>query len=391
MSQPAAGPQLNTADTIGLVGHGCADLHTSATEVAGPGQLVEFDDQRTTLGGPIFNVGGVLTKLGATCELTGLIGNGFLCDQILKCINELEALGNLKTNLRSVAGNNSWSFVQPYPGNRGYMHNPGTNAILDLEALGDLTSLKRCPIVHYGYPALLPRMTEHDGAQTVELLRQLKEAFCTTSLDHVCFNQSAFGSTVDWYKFHQAVMPLVDIVTPSLDEMRLMFTMPEVINGKEMDLYETVYGASSLLHGFGAKIVLMKLGPGGLFLSTALLGERDCGQAIKDKKNWSCRQLYIPAFKPNVEKPLVSAAGDAAIAGFLAGLISGLEPEQCLLAASAAAGFCCEAPDAIGGIVPWEQMWQRVAAGWEQEEPIFGEEQGFRQIGYTFAHEQDGG
>jgi hypothetical protein len=66
-----------------------------------------------------------------------------------------------------------------------------------------------------------------------------------------------------------------------------------------------------------------------------------------------------------------TGAGDAAIAGFLSGLLRGLSPAATLTAAAAVGACCVEADDALSGIQPWEETSRRVATGWERHTPDF--------------------
>ncbi len=63
-----------------------------------------------------------------------------------------------------------------------------------------------------------------------------------------------------------------------------------------------------------------------------------------------------------------TGAGDATIAGFLAGLLRGLGPAGALTAAVAVGACNVEAADALSGVRPWDETLRRAAAGWPRHE-----------------------
>ena len=99
------------------------------------------------------------------------------------------------------------------------------------------------------------------------------------------------------------------------------------------------------LSGWGAKIAGLKMGDKGLFV------------------RWTDRVLHAPCFKINVAG--TTGAGDATIAGFLAGYLRNLPAEQTMTLAAAVGACCCEAPDATSGIRSWDATWDRINAGWQ--------------------------
>ena len=119
----------------------------------------------------------------------------------------------------------------------------------------------------------------------------------------------------------------------------------------------------------GPPAVGLKLGADGLYLRTAG-PERWTGlgrAAPRDAKAWSGRELWSPCFE--VEAAGTTGAGDATIAGFLASLLRGAGPEECVSMACAVGACSVEAPDALGGIRPWDETVARRRAGWRRREP----------------------
>ena len=85
-----------------------------------------------------------------------------------------------------------------------------------------------------------------------------------------------------------------------------------------------------------------------------------------DASGWANRELWAPCFRVDVVG--TTGAGDAAIAGFLAGLLRDLSPEEALTAAVAVGACNVETADAVSGVRPWDEMWQRVQDGWARHQ-----------------------
>ena len=63
-----------------------------------------------------------------------------------------------------------------------------------------------------------------------------------------------------------------------------------------------------------------------------------------------------------------TGAGDATIAGLLGALLRGLGPEQAATAAVAVGACNVEAADALSGVRPWDETWDRVRSGWARHD-----------------------
>ena len=114
----------------------------------------------------------------------------------------------------------------------------------------------------------------------------------------------------------------------------------------------------------GAKIVALKLGERGLYLRTASADVlAQLGRSlVDDVASWSERELWAPCFAAQVVG--TTGAGDATIAGFLAGLLLGMSAEMSLETACAVGAYSVEAVDALSGLRSWGEMALRIAKGW---------------------------
>src|SRR6185312_17538192 len=109
-------------------------------------------------------------------------------------------------------------------------------------------------------------------------------------------------------------------------------------------------------------IVVIKNGERGLTLKSAPTLSNIGRGAPAQVENWQSLSLWQPALQ--VEVAGTTGAGDAAIAGFLMGVLRGFGPERALLASAAAGACSCEAPDATSGARSWQAIRERLSAGW---------------------------
>jgi sugar/nucleoside kinase (ribokinase family) len=251
--------------------------------------------------------------------------------------------------------------LSPQGADRMFLHCPGCNDTFGAEDI-DYSMVSRARLLHFGYPPLMRRLIEDGGRELVVLLRRAKETGVIVSLDMTMPDPDGFSGSVDWPSILTAALPFVDIFLPSLDET--LFTL-DPAEWRRRAAAATAVPTPALLDSvarrllaLGPSIVGLKLGEHGIYLRTGPHG------GIPDAADgrWVGRELWAPCFQVDVIG--TTGAGDATIAGFLAGLLRNLGPEDCLTAATAVGACSVEAPDALGGVLPWEPMLQRVSRGW---------------------------
>jgi sugar/nucleoside kinase (ribokinase family) len=191
------------------------------------------------------------------------------------------------------------------------------------------------------------------------------------SLDLGMPDASSPAAAIDWQAWMATVLPEVDVFLPSLDEALLTLDRP-----RYEDLVRRAAGAnpaaaadghlldelSARLLDFGARIVVLKLGDQGLYLRTGdRAGALACGSLSTDASSWQNRQLAAPCF--DVQVVGATGSGDTTIAGFLAGMLRGLSPEETLLSAVAVGACNVQSADATSGIPAWNEV-QAKMPGW---------------------------
>jgi len=159
---------------------------------------------------------------------------------------------------------------------------------------------------------------------------------------------------------------VVDIFMPSIDELLYMLNSEKfykILEKKERIDALLLDQIAGQLIDYGAKVVAIKLGDQGLYLRSVRTEKSNLSRII-NPSDWNDRQLLSPCFVTEVKG--TTGTGDATIAGFLAQLIGGEEPENCMSLATAVGACCVEAVDATGGIRPLPEVVKRVTSGWER-------------------------
>ncbi|MCG3150145.1 MAG: 2-dehydro-3-deoxygluconokinase [Verrucomicrobiae bacterium] len=312
-----------------VAGHICLDIIPTFPPHGAtltPGTLVKIGPATISTGGAVSNTGLALHRLGIATQLMGKVGDDLIGRAILDYIGEQLAAGMIVAQGET----SSYTIVINPPGiDRTFLHCTGAN---DTFTAADV-KFPPAKLFHFGYPTLMRSIYNDGGCEMEKIFRQAKAAGLTTSLDMSYPDPKSEAGQVDWLAWHKRVLPHVDIYLPSLDEMQLML--------------RTTAGAPEIarqLQAWGVKIAGLKMGDKGLFV------------------RWEGRELHAPCFQVKVAG--TTGAGDATIAGFLAGYLRNLSPEETMTLAAAVGACCCEKPDATTGIRTWDETRHRIAAGW---------------------------
>jgi sugar/nucleoside kinase (ribokinase family) len=365
-----------TIDAV-VAGHICLDLipDLSGTQDGfeqrfRPGHLVEVGPAAISTGGAVSNTGLALHKLGIQTRLMGKVGDDLLGQVVRQVVAAHD--GDLVDGM-VVDGMASTSYtiiVDPPGVDRAFLHFPGANDTFGAaDVRYDVVAEAR--LFHFGYPPLMKCTFEEDSTQLVEIFRRVKELGVTTSLDMTLPDPSSAAGRADWAAILRAVMPSVDVFLPSIEETLYMLRHEtyEMLSWEVGGLLEQVTPAllfelSDELLAMGGRIVGFKLGERGMYVRTAGRSAIEALGAARpsDEGTWADRELWAPCFWVDVAG--TTGAGDAAIAGFLAGLLRGASLEEALTAAVAVGACNVETADAVSGVHSWEETWRRVRNGW---------------------------
>ncbi len=353
-----------------VAGHICLDIIPEFPEgrydlstLLIPGSLTEVGRSVVATGGAVSNTGQALHRLGEEVVLVGKTGSdefGYTVQRILQQAGSMLADG-LTADADS---NTSYSLVINPPGvDRVFLHSPGANHTFCANDIGD-AALEGADLLHFGYPPLMRKIYEQDGAELKKIFDRMKSRGIATSLDMTFVDPSSEAGRVDWKAFLENVLPSTDIFLPSLDEILFMIDREKynqlvadfganIIEGVDAELVEKT--AQKLIE-LGVPVVVVKLGKDGLYLRTAA-SVPNRGAA------WNHISRFQSCFSTHVVG--TTGAGDCTIAGFLAAYVGGASPEEAMVAAVATGSASTESLDAVGAIPHRSQLQARIDSGWE--------------------------
>jgi sugar/nucleoside kinase (ribokinase family) len=354
---------------IVVAGHICLDIipdwRIGSIKTIIPGHILEMSGLKLSTGGAVANTGIALKKLGINTALLGKVGADALGKVILEILKKEDK--TLAENM-IISGNEVSSYtivLNPPDTDRIFLHYPGPNHSFTANDI-PYEKIKSSRIFHFGYPPLMQKFYENDGKELVKMFQRIKKMKIITSLDMAMPDPESPAGRVDWFKFFKNVLPMVDIFMPSIDELLYMLN-PEkfykISEKKERFDIVLLNQLAGQLIDYGTKVVAIKLGDQGLYLRTHQIEKSNLPYIIKHE-DWDYRQLLSPCFATEVKG--TTGTGDATIAGFLAQLLEGGEPEKCITLATAVGACCVEAIDATDGIRPLPEIIKRVTSGWER-------------------------
>jgi sugar/nucleoside kinase (ribokinase family) len=216
--------------------------------------------------------------------------------------------------------------------------------------------LEYARLFHFGYPPYVKRMYTNDGAELEDMYRRAKETGVITSMDMALPDPNGPSGRVDWRRVLERTLPYVDVFLPSLDELWFMLHRDETLSPDHTDAQ--IADLATEVLDMGVKVAGIKLGERGLYMRTGADGAPHASAG-----SWKNRELWASCFVP---EPLVgtTGAGDATIAGFLAGLLYGQTLEASLTSAVGVGACNVEAADALTGVLSWRATQARIQADW---------------------------
>lgn len=346
---------------IAVVGHVCLDLFPPFEHEAvalEPGKLIDVGPLLTSTGGAVSNTGLALHRLGVGVRLVGKVGDDALGRQILELF-EKHAPALIESMVIARGDTTSYSVVVSPPGqDRTFLHHTGCNASFS-DADVDFDRLAGVKMLHFGYPPLMPQIMAERGAALNKIFGEAHRRSMVTSLDMVAIDPASEAANYDWAGFLDHILPQTDLFLPSLDDLALII---EPLDSAS-PLAQADHAAKQLLTR-GAAIVGIKLGEQGLYLRITDDHERLTAlQAhLPDAQMHAGMQILSPVYQTQVAG--TTGAGDCTIAGLLGGLVRGEAISDAARLACAAGACCVEQPDAVSGVVAWDQVQRRLDQGW---------------------------
>ena len=392
---------------IVAAGHICLDITPAIPGEAGrsireylsPGSLLNVGAADIHTGGSVANTGLAMRLLGEDVHLAGKIGDdafGKLVQGIVAGTGTAEDAGG-KPEQDSATGaaaadglicrageTTSYSVVFAPPGiDRIFLHHTGANDTFCSDDVSD-DLLEGAALFHFGYPPLMRKMYENDGAELAKLLGRAKAAGAATSLDLALMSEDSDAGRADWERILSRVLPLTDIFVPSAEELFYMLDRlrwrelkaSAVASGSNADFTDALDVGRDIIPlaarclRMGVKILLIKCGASGLYYSAGDEETLRCiGNAAArfplDASAWANRSGFVPSFIP--ERILSgTGAGDTCVAAFLTAILRGYEPEMSAKLAAAEGASVLASYDALGGLKSLEELEQKILAGWKR-------------------------
>ncbi|SDZ57269.1 carbohydrate kinase family protein [Herbiconiux ginsengi] len=335
-----------------VAGHICLDLtpQLGASARLDPGRLIDVGPLGIGLGGCVANTGLALADLGADVSLHSTVGD----DELGRILADTVARRpRLHSDLHVAPGRTtSYSLVlEPAGHDRTFWHHTGANAVFT----GDTLDVGDAPLLHVGYPPLLPALLDDGGAPLERLLRRARERGATTSLDLAVVDPSSEVGSVDWTGVLRRAAAMTDILSPSLDDLTSALGATSGIPPLPAATAAQAY--ADLLLGWGAAVVAISAGSDGLLLRTASAERLQRGGRLLAPlaSSWADTSLRVRPFL--VERVVTTnGAGDASTAGLLFAVSRGASPTLAAhtAAAAAAAVISGRRPTAevMSGILP---------------------------------------
>ncbi len=281
----------------------------------GRGKLALVERMELHSGGCAANTGVGLAKLGVETAIIGKVGRDGFGDFMVR---QFETYGiDVGAVVRDNDTATSATMVLVHSdGERSFLHYLGANATFRAEDI-DFERVKSSKILHVAGAQVMPSF---DGAPMAKLLKQAKSVGVTTALDTV------WDATGRWMELTGPSLPYVDYFLPSYEEARML--AGGGVKGAE--------DVAQFLLDAGAKVVALKLGHEGCYVRSA------GGETV--------RLAALP-----VKAIDALGAGDAFVAGFLAGLVRGWNLEQCARFATGVGASCVTALGATTGIRSFDE------------------------------------
>lgn len=365
-------------------GHICLDITPvfpegkveQLSKILTPGKLLNVKGVDVHTGGSVANTGLALKVLGADVVLMGKIGNDDFGKIVLDKVKEY---GAEKGMLVTEGESTSYSVVLAIPGiDRIFLHNPGANDTFDFCDIPK-EELKDTVLFHFGYPPLMKRMYENNGEELINMMKDVKAQGIATSLDMASVDPDSEAGQADWEYILEQVLPYVDFFVPSVEELCYMLDKERFAKWQEraagrditeiLDIEKDVRPLAEQCIEFGAKVILIKCGAPGLYYRTAdKVTLWEIGEKLElDADAWAGKEGFEKSYVP--ERILSgTGAGDTSIAAFLKAVLEGHSIEKCVQLATATGASCVAAYDALSGLKSFEELEEKIAAGWKKNE-----------------------
>jgi sugar/nucleoside kinase (ribokinase family) len=280
---------------------------TPVSHVPAAGELVMADGMLLTIGGCAANAAVDLAKMGVRAAVVGRVG----ADVFGRIVTDMlrEAGVDVSAITASPTAATSQTLILNVQGqDRRFIHTFGANAEF---AAADIPMrlVERCRVLYVGGYLLMPGMLHEDLAPVFAAARARG---VRTVLD------IAIPFPGDYVRRLEQLLPHVDVFLPNQHEAGQ-------ITGRSDPVEQAAF-----FHGLGCGTAIITMGGEGAVL-------------VQEGRRLRCGIYPVPFVD-------ASGGGDAFDAGYIYGLLRGLEPPDCLRVASALGASCVRAIGTTPGV-----------------------------------------
>lgn len=344
-------------------------------DILAPGKLVNVGAAQFHTGGAVSNTGLAMKILGADVSLMGKIGNDAFGNMLLERLREYGAADDM---IISPGQQTSYSVVLAVPGiDRMFLHHSGANDTFTADDI-NYGKCRDAVLFHFGYPSIMAQMYRNSGRELTKMFSRVKECGCLTSLDMAAMDEMSEAAGAGWEEIFRNTLPYVDFFLPSIEELcfaidrERYYELLNAADGRDMteviSIERDVAPLAQRLLDMGCKIALIKCGASGFYYKTAddseFTGlEKESGI---DFSSFAGKEGFEKSYVPDA---VISGtgAGDTTIAAFLTAMVQGYPFEKCLKLAAATGACCVAAIDALSGLKSFEELEQKIGAGWKKK------------------------
>lgn len=331
------------------------DLSSSASEpfniLQQPGQRIPTGKMALGVDGAAARTGMALYQLGLPVHLIAKVGADRFGQAVQDSLRDQspELLAGLVVDPSTATG--FTLTLDPPGGGPTALTFPGSN---DTFYASDIprAALREADLFHFSDPAQMRSIYRGAGGELVSILQRARREGLTTSLDISQPDLTGPAGKADWPLVLADSLPVADLFLSDLPALNFLLGQA----GAPQDATPALLHAlSDLVLGYGVKAVVIRLDAQGLYLRTAPAAAwQKAGRALEGlAEAWQGQELWAPAFTSDTTN---AHPDQASAAGFLSSILRGADPGVAVKMAAAAA--------AADELLPWDTLWEKVAAGW---------------------------
>jgi sugar/nucleoside kinase (ribokinase family) len=274
------------------------------------GELVLADELLLTIGGCAANVAVDLVKLGVPATVVGCVGDDVFGRVVADMLRE-RAVDVSGLRVRPGQATSQTLIVNVKGQDRRFIHTFGANADFSPD---DIAPADGCQVLYLGGYFIMDRIRPEDLAR---VFARARERGVRTVLDVVTPGPGEYLSRLG------PVLPHTDVFLPNDHEAKLITGLSDPVAQAEK------------FHAMGAKTAIVTMGERGSVL---------VGEGVRLRAG-TYRMPFVDG----------TGGGDAFAAGYIAGMLRGGGPEECLRLGSAVGASCVRAIGTTAGVFTKEE------------------------------------